>query len=84
MVKFILENLIEELETKLDSKATLDTKFKNTYNFGSVDEIKLLEAGFEFKEYSSDNMPIYTFNNLMAYYDHNQLNICEITTCMFN
>ena len=77
MIRYILKEIIPALEEQLESKSTYNEMF-DEYCFENVKESKLLESGFEYDENSSETLPSYRNENLVAYYMGNVLYMYSI------
>ena len=81
MVKFKLNDIIEEIASKLDTTYHKEDTISNSYEYTlpNIEESQLLEIGFIFEGNSLvTELPIYRYENLQAHFDDTLLHIYQV------
>lgn len=81
MIKFDLDIIIGDIASALDTTYEKVDKypFSKEYILPNVDEADLEAYGFVYKGLTTSTlMPMYEYENLVAYFDYQQLHIYQI------
>ena len=81
MIEFNLDEIIRDIATSLNTTYRKVEKYpySREYILPNVNESDLIDYGFEYKGLTtSTKMPMYEYENLIAYFDYQQLHIYQL------
>lgn len=81
MVQFDLDIIIEDIASALDTTYHKVEKYpySKEYILPNVDKDDLINFGFKYKGLTTSTLlPLYEYENLVAYFDYQQLHIYQI------